>query len=62
MIVSFLYPFNIRGIEAPHLWFFLEQMQKIKEDIIYIGSKEYFCDNSESNRLEVNDYKMPKIS
>lgn len=62
MIVSFLYPFNIRGIEAPHLWFFLEQMQKIKEDIIYIGSKEYFCDHSESNRWEVNDYKMPKIS
>ena len=42
MLVSFLYPYNIRGIKAPHLWFFFEQLEKIKGDITFIGTIDYF--------------------
>ncbi len=58
MIISFLYPFDLRGFDAPYLWIYLEQIRqfnKEKECIFlcsssYLKSKEYFLNN---NRWEI---------
>jgi hypothetical protein len=43
MFVSFLEPFPIRNNKAPFLWVFYKQLHELgTEDIVYIGSEEYF--------------------
>jgi len=43
MFASFLYPYNFRNNEAPCLWSFYKQLSSFdRDEILYIGSKEYF--------------------
>ncbi len=45
MLLSYLYPFPIRRLEAPLLWVFYRQLAAFREsDVAYIGSPEYFGD------------------
>jgi len=45
MILSFLEPYEIRGIKAPYLWVFYKQLQDFGiEDIVYVGAEDYFID------------------
>ena len=43
MILSFLEPFEIRGVKAPYLWIYYKQLQDFGiDDIVYIASEDYF--------------------
>lgn len=42
MIVSFLYPFNLRGVDAPYLWVYYHQLAKfLPDEITFIGDESY---------------------
>lgn len=65
MIVSFLYPFNLRGVDAPHLWVYYHQLTKfMHNEIIFIGDKSYLYELEyfrSTNRWEVsNDFVTQK--
>lgn len=72
MFISFLYPFPIRNLESPFLWVYYKQLKTMTiEDIVFIGSKEYFFNPSYfkgKNRWELtsdsckyNSYEIPSI-
>ena len=71
VLISFLMPFPIRGVEAPYLWVFYKQLSMFAPDeIIFIGSKEYriFPDSFARNRFELDQksaehfgYDIPDI-
>ena len=62
MILSFLYPFNIRNNKAPHLWFFYYQLEKLDDsNVIYIGTQDYFDEYSEDKSRGEHGNKLFKI-
>jgi len=73
VFISFLYPFNIRDVEAPFLWIYYKQMTEMSpDDVVFVGSKEYFFDPAyfaERNRYELtensaayNAYLIPSLN
>ena len=56
--ITFLYPYDIRNIEAPHIWLLYKQLEKISpENLFCIGSNDYFNGKQcfkEEKRWEVN--------
>lgn len=68
MFLSFLYPYHIRGVEAPYLWVYYKQLNEFKSDeVIFWGDKSYFRDPIlYKERTELNldvatsyQYKIP---
>ncbi len=58
MLISFLYPFSLRGFDAPYLWIYYHQIQKLGGDNLafildesYKKPLEYFI---QTNRNELN--------
>ena len=73
MILSFLEPYEIRGVKAPYLWVFYKQLQDFGiEDIVYVGAEDYFRDPNvlkSGNRWEfsltaqkTNKYEIPSYN
>lgn len=55
--ISFLYPYNLRGTAAPHLWMLCKQLEKISVDNLFcIGSKEYFYPKEKYQRRWEYDF------
>lgn len=56
--ISFLYPYPIRNVEAPHIWSLYKQLEHISpEDLFCIGSEDYFSGPEyfkNAQRWEVN--------
>ncbi|MFH1620160.1 MAG: glycosyltransferase [bacterium] len=47
MFISYLLPYSVRNIHAPHLWIFYKQLSYFKKnEAIYIGTEDYFKDPS----------------
>lgn len=72
MFISFLYPFNIRDVEAPYLWVYYKQLFELfPDEIVFLGSEEYFYNpkyfidknRGEAKRsgCELYEYKVPKL-
>lgn len=52
MILSFLFPFPIRGIDAPYLWIFYRQFGVLPiDEVVYIGNEDYFRDPADYSAM-----------
>jgi len=65
MFISFLEPYPIRNKKAPFLWVFYKQLHELgTDDVIYIGSEEYFDTEDKEELSEIFqdkfEYKVDK--
>lgn len=65
MFVSFLLPYPVRYIEAPHLWVYYKQLCSLPPDeVIFVGSSDYFQSPDHfvsQGRWEVRDEYHPGL-